>query len=324
MNKILIIRFSSIGDVILTTPVVRCLKKQANVQVHYLTKKSYAGMLQQNPYVDHVHTMDQEIDSTLIQNLKAQQFNFVIDLHGNWRSLRIKKSLGIASKTFAKLNFYKWLLLYLRIDLMPQQHVVDRYLETVAHMGVSNDQQGLDYFIPSPTKVEAVLDSPFIAWSLGGSFVQKKLEVQQVADACKKISLPIFLLGGPEEAADAEAIMEACGQQNIQNFCGKFSLDQTALLIKNCRLLLSNDTGLMHIGAAFKKSIISFWGCTKPSLGFAPYGAANNSIQILSKVSDKPCSKHGKSCKHSTKGCVKFIEPKEIEEALISLLQEPN
>ena len=141
---------------------------------------------------------------------------------------------------------------------MPQQHVVDRYMETIAHMGVSNDQQGLDYFIPSQTKVEAVLDSPFIAWSLGGSFVQKKLEVQQVADACKKISLPIFLLGGPEEAADAEAIMEACGQQNIQNFCGKLSLDQTALLIKNCRLLLSNDTGLMHIGAAFKKSIISF------------------------------------------------------------------
>ena len=85
-------------------------------------------------------------------------------------------------------------------------------------------------------------------------------------------------------------------------------------------VLLSNDTGLMHIGAAFKKSIISFWGCTKPSLGFAPYGAASDSVEILSNISKRPCSKHGKSCKHKNLGCIKFIDSKDIEKAVLKLL----
>ena len=312
MKKVLIIRFSSIGDIILTTPVLRCLKQQTVLEVHYLTKKSFSGLLQYNPYLEAVHYIDKEIGAELIEKLKAEQFDFIVDLHGNWRSLRIKKALGLPSKTFTKLNLKKWLLIHLGIDLMPRQHVADRYLDTVAHLGVSNDHKGLDYFMAPETSVDVDLNKPFIAWSIGGSFIHKKLAATQVADVCNKIDLPVFLLGGPQEVDDADAIIEACGQQNIQSFCGKLSLDQTALLIKNSRVLLSNDTGLMHIGAAFKKSIVSFWGCTKPSLGFAPYAAASSSVQLLSETSKRPCSKHGKSCKHNALGCIKSIDANKI------------
>ena len=312
MKKVLIIRFSSIGDIILTTPVLRCLKQQTVLEVHYLTKKSFSGLLQYNPYLEAVHYIDKEIGVELIEKLKAEKFDFIIDLHCNWRSLRIKKALRLPSKTFAKLNLKKWLFIHLGIDLMPRQHVADRYIDTVAHLGVSNDHKGLDYFMAPETSVDVDLNKPFIAWSIGGSFTTKKLAATQVADVCNKIDLPVYLLGGPQEVDDADAIIEACGQQNIQSFCGKLSLDQTALLIKNSRVLLSNDTGLMHIGAAFKKSIVSFWGCTKPSLGFAPYAAASSSVQLLSETSKRPCSKHGKSCKHNALGCIKSIDANKI------------
>ena len=320
LKKVLIIRFSSIGDIILTTPVLRCIKQQLGVEVHYLTKKSFSGLLQHNPNVDALHCIDKEIGVDLIEKLKAEQFDFLVDLHGNWRSLRIKKALGVPSKTFAKLNLQKWLLIHLGIDLMPRQHVADRYLDTLAHLGVSNDHIGLDYFMAPETSVDVDLNKPFIAWSIGGSFTPKKLDVAQVADVCNKMDEPVYLLGGSEEVEEAEAIIEVCGQANIKSFCGKLSLDQTALLIKKSRVLLSNDSGLMHIGAAFKKTIISFWGCTKPSLGFAPYAAASDSVEILSNISKKPCSKHGKSCKHKNNGCIKFIDSKDIEKAVLKLL----
>lgn len=320
LKKVLIIRFSSIGDIILTTPVLRCIKQQLGLEVHYLTKKSFSGLLQHNPHVDALNCIDKEIETELIEKLKAEQFDFLVDLHGNWRSLRIKKALGLPSKTFAKLNLQKWLLIHLGIDLMPRQHVADRYLDTVAHLGVSNDHKGLDYFMAPETSVDVDLNKPFIAWSIGGSFTPKKLAAAQVTEVCKKMDVPVYLLGGSQEVEEAEAIIEACGQPNIKSFCGKLSLDQTALLIKNSRVLLSNDTGLMHIGAAFKKSIVSFWGCTKPSLGFAPYAAASDSIEILSNISKRPCSKHGKSCKHKNLGCIKFIDSKDIEKAVLKLL----
>lgn len=320
MKKVLIIRFSSIGDIILTTPVLRCIKQQLGLEVHYLTKKSFSGLLQHNPHVDALHFIDKEIGAELIEKLKAEQFDFLVDLHGNWRSLRIKKTLGVPSKTFAKLNLQKCLLIHLGIDLMPRQHVADRYLDTLVHIGVSNDHKGLDYFMAPETSVDVDLNKPFIAWSIGGSFTPKKLAAAQVADVCNKMDVPVYLLGGSEEIEEAEAIIEVCRQSNIKSFCGKLSLDETALLIKKSKVLLSNDTGLMHIGAAFKKSIVSFWGCTKPSLGFAPYAAASDSIEILSNISKRPCSKHGKSCKHKRLGCIKFIDSKDIEKAVLKLL----
>ena len=320
MKKVLVIRFSSIGDIILTSTVLRCIKQQLGIEVHYLTKKSFSGLLHYNPYIDALHCIDKEIEFGLIEKLKAEKYDFVIDLHGNWRSYKIKKALSISSKTFKKLNLQKWLLIRFGIDLLPRQHVVDRYIDTIAHMGVSNDNKGLDYFMDPETSVDVDLNKTFIAWSIGGSFISKKLSSSQVADVCNKINLPVYLLGGPEEVDEAHSIQKTCRKSNIKSFCGKLSLDQTALIIKNCRILLTNDTGLMHIGAAFKKSIVSFWGCTKPSLGFYPYYAALDSIEIISNISKRPCSKHGKSCQHKSLGCIKSIDPNDIEKALLKLL----
>ena len=151
--KILILRFSSIGDIVLTTPVPRTLKTQLDAEVHYCTKKQYHAILANNPYLDKIHVLEGKL-SLLIQQLKRENFDYVIDLHHNLRTQIIKKRLGVKSYSFPKLNIEKWLMVNLKVNKLPNVHIVDRYMETVAPLGVKMDSLGLDYFIPEQDEVE--------------------------------------------------------------------------------------------------------------------------------------------------------------------------
>ena len=151
--KILILRFSSIGDIVLTTPVVRTLKTQLEaVEIHYATKIQYRDLFEVNPYIDRMHYLGDKL-SALIAELRKENFDCLIDLHHNLRTLRIKQALGIRSYSFNKLNVEKWLKVNLKIDHLPNVHIVDRYMDTVKSLGVKMDTLGLDYFIPEKDDV---------------------------------------------------------------------------------------------------------------------------------------------------------------------------
>ena len=298
MKKILIIRFSSIGDVVLTTPVIRCVKQQLAVEVHYLTKASFAGLLESNPYVDRVHTIDKNVDHALVQKLRAEQFDFVIDLHNNLRTLRLKSALKVPSKSFPKLNVQKWLLVTFKVRRMPDVHIVDRYLETVKHLGVENDGEGLDYFIPEGSVVELnrlpeTHASGYVAVVIGGQHATKMMPLAKLIEVCHALKSPVVLLGGPEDAAKGEAILDAIGPQ-VFNACGKFKLDESASLVQQALWVITHDTGLMHVAAAFKKRIVSVWGNTVPELGMHPYLTdAGSKMVEIKNLSCRPCSKIG-------------------------------
>jgi ADP-heptose:LPS heptosyltransferase len=153
--KILVIRFSSIGDIVLTSPVVRCIKKQLpHAEVHFLIKPQFKAVVEHNPYIDKIHYLGDSIAETIAQ-LRAENFDYLIDLHNNLRSLRIKLALsGVKSFSFDKLNFQKWLLVNMHLNRMPEVHIVDRYLHTVQSLGVKNDGAGLDYFMPESVAQE--------------------------------------------------------------------------------------------------------------------------------------------------------------------------
>jgi ADP-heptose:LPS heptosyltransferase len=300
MKKILIIRFSSIGDIVLTTPVIRCLKKQLNAEVHYLTKSSFKGMLNNNPYVDKVHTIDKEISKELIAELKAENFDFVADLHHNLRTLRLKNALNTPSKSFPKYNIQKWLLVNLKIDRMPKIHIVDRYMETVSTLGVVNDNEGLDYFIPENSRVNLSRlpegqAKGYVGLVIGGQHATKMMPQTKLIEVCRNLSEPIVLLGGPEDSDRAEEIVQSVGTK-VFNACGKFKLDESASLVQQANWIITHDTGLMHIAAAFKKRIVSVWGNTVPELGMYPYLADPKSkIVEIKGLSCRPCSKIGYS-----------------------------
>ncbi|HXL56889.1 MAG TPA: glycosyltransferase family 9 protein [Chitinophagaceae bacterium] len=303
--KFLIIRFSSIGDIVLTTPVVRGLKQQLeNAEIHYLIKKSYSTIVENNPYVDKVHLLKDDWKQ-MIQSLKNENFDYIIDLHHNLRTWRIKIALrNITSFSFNKLNYEKWLLTALKINKLPKVHIVNRYMATVSPFGVRNDNKGLDYFIPEKDIVPAdhlPLGHRFgyIGLVIGAAHNTKKLPLHKLKELCTKIDHPIILLGGGEDKADGDAIADV-NPIKIYNACGKFNINESADLVRKSKLIISHDTGLMHIAAAFRKPILSVWGNTVPEFGMAPYYGKfeirNSKFEILN-LPCRPCSKIGyKKC----------------------------
>ncbi len=294
--KILIIRFSSIGDIVLTTPVIRCLKKQLHAEIHFITKKAYRDVLIHNPYIDKLHLLEDDLADN-IAALKKENFDFIIDLHHNLRSLRIRKALPKKAYAFNKLNLKKWLLVNLKIDRMPGVHIVDRYMDTVKNLGVVNDGMGLDYFIHEDERVplNSLPESHrqgFIGIAMGAQHATKRLPAKKILELCRQIGKPVILLGGPEDAALAEEIVAGTGSR-VYNACGKYKLNQSASLVQQAEKIISHDTGLMHIAAAYKKDIVSVWGNTVPEFGMYPYLPGASLIAEVKGLSCRPCSKIG-------------------------------
>ncbi|MBF9142002.1 glycosyltransferase family 9 protein [Hymenobacter properus] len=298
--KILVLRFSSIGDIVLTTPVVRALAQQVpQAEVHFATKPAYRGLLEPNPYITKVHCLTGSLGE-LVQALKAERFDYIVDLHNNLRTRLIKLRLGVKSSSFDKLNWQKWLLVNFKVDKLPRVHIVQRYLAAAAPLGVRDDGRGLDYFIPAaqeidPATLPIAFQRGYVAVAIGAQHATKRLPMEKLVELCQRLApRPIMLLGGPEDAPAAEAIIAALGQASspIHNGCGRYSLHQSASLVRQAQFVVSHDTGLMHIAAAFGKLIYSVWGNTVPAFGMYPYKTEFQTLEVLG-LPCRPCSKIG-------------------------------
>ncbi len=305
--KILVIRFSSIGDIVLTTPVLRCIRQQLpEANIHYLTKAQYAPILSANPNIDKIHLLEEDLNK-LIVPLREEKFDFIADLHRNLRTTRVKTGLGdVKSAAFGKKNVEKWLLTNLRINLMPEESIVSRYFEAVKPIGVRDDGGGLEYHIPEQARITNE-DIPTSHWTgyvacvIGGSYNTKKLPVAQWKKFCAEVPYPVMLIGGPEDREEGRLVAED-DPIKIYNSCGKFSINESAALIERSRVVVSNDTGMMHVATAFRKPVISLWGNTAPELGMFPYYGGNSLKRRVSPLSVllenknlrcHPCSKLG-------------------------------
>lgn len=299
--RILILRFSSIGDIVLTTPVMRCIKNShPDAHITYVTKKSFAGILLSNPNVDRVISLDgnwTEIKGSLLK----EDFDHIIDLHNNLRSKRLARGLTGQYKAFPKRNIEKWLFVNLKINRMPKQHIVDRYLEAAEALNLVNDGMGLDYYIPSDTELPELPSFPFVVLAIGGQHATKRMPDSKLAELIAQIEYPVVLIGGKEEMATADLLQDQYPEQITFNYCGQISLNQSALLLTKSRGMLTHDTGMMHIAAALQIPILSVWGNTVPDFGMTPYYSANpeNTSRELSRsfevegLSCRPCSKIG-------------------------------
>ncbi len=317
--KILILRFSSIGDIVLTTPVIRAVKQQLRgddgqpARVHFCTKARYAGLLADNPHVDKVHTLEDSLP-TLLRELRAENFDYVVDLHHNLRTWLVKRTLGRPAYSFNKLNWEKWLYVRFKINRLPNVHVVDRYLQTVAPLGVRPDGKGLDYFIPYRDEVETewlpeTHRNGYVVYAIGAQFATKQLPVGRMIELCDRINKPIVLLGDQRDAARGEELTRFFERRAegvayepgltrlnkktvLYNACGRYNLNQSASLVRGAQVVFTHDTGLMHIAAAFGKTIYSIWGNTTPFFGMYPYKTRFVVLEN-NKVRCRPCSKIG-------------------------------
>lgn len=258
-----------------------------------------------NPYIDKFYYFDKNIDS-LIRELREEKYDYVIDLHKNFRSLKIKNTLNVPSHTIDKLTLQKFLLTRLSINVMPRRHITQRSLDAVLPLGVQDDGLGLDYYIPAgdvvlPADIPTSHHAGFIALVIGGSYYTKKLPVDKLQELCSKVEHPVILLGGNEDSATGNMIASV-DPVKVYNAAGKFNLNESADLVRQSKLVVSHDTGLQYIACAFSKPVLALWGGTSPKLQVEPYYGSSmksNSLyeNIFLNLSCQPCSNYGtKTC----------------------------
>ena len=312
--KILKIRFSSIGDIVITSPVIRCTrKKYPEAEIHFLTKKQFSALVQPNPHLDKILILEKNLIQT-IEQLQAENYNLVIDLHKNLRTVRIKQALKTKWYSYNKLNVHKWLFVNFKINLLPNKHLVDRYFDDLKKVGIPNDEQGLEFHFPTDFKfdLESLNLAPnnYIALSIGGTYATKRIPNNRLQMLIKRLKLPVLLLGhGEDDEANAELILKN-NTHKVVNGVGKFNLYESAYLIKHAKLVVTGDTGLMHIAAAFQKNIEAIWGNTHASFGMFAYvqsrnGSIVNNHQV--HLNCRPCSKLGsKTCPRNHFNCMQL------------------
>ena len=328
--KFLIIRFSSIGDIVLASPVFRCLKNQVPLaEVHFLTKLSFKMVTSSNPYIDKFFYYDNDLNN-VIEELRKENYDYVIDLHNNFRSVKVKRSLKKKYFTIDKLSVEKFFLTKFHINLMPGIHITKRSLQTIKSFGVQDDGLGLDYFIADSNKISEN-DLPtshqagYIAIIIGANHRTKKLPVHKLKELCSKIVYPIILVGGKEEFEEGRIISET-DPIKIYNACGKFNLNESADLVRRSDLVISNDTGLQYIACAFKRPLLAIWGSTSPKLDVEPFYGDKFMNQYKGKIyeniivpglSCQPCSKYG--LKECPLGHFKCMEKHDIDRIVLKV-----
>jgi ADP-heptose:LPS heptosyltransferase len=323
--RLLFIRFSSIGDIVFTTPAIRAAKQQLpGVEIHFLTKQNMKAVTEANPYIDHFHYLDKDL-STTINQLKAIDFDYVIDLHKNFRTFKIKRALGVPALTYNKLSWQKLLLTKLHLNFMPVRHISDRCVDTLKPLGILNDGKGLDYFVPNQIQlntnaIPASHKGGYIALVIGASFASKKLPIEKLQELCALLKYPVVLVGGKEDKLEGEQVAKV-DPIKIFNACGKFSLHESALIVQQSKTVISHDTGFLYIACAYHKKTVAIWGATSPALQVEPYypilDSNSSGVQnvqatemyynaIVPNLSCQPCSNYGtKQCPQGHFACMR-------------------
>jgi ADP-heptose:LPS heptosyltransferase len=297
--RILILRFSSIGDIVLTTPVMRCIKTQLpDAHITYVSKKAFGGILENNPHIDKLVLLDR--DFTALKNqLRGEKFDYILDLHNNLRTKRLCRTLKGTYLAFPKLNIQKWLLVNFKINKLPPVHIVDRYMETAKPLGIHYDGKGLDYFIHTETVLPELPKVPFMALAIGGQHATKRLPINKLREILHRCEVPLVILGGKEEIETASILENEFPHCVAFNYCGTISLDQSARVLTRSAGLMTHDTGLMHIAAALQVPVLSVWGNTVPAFGMTPFFPTGSEAALSSEIFEikglycRPCSKIG-------------------------------
>ena len=323
--KVLVIRFSSIGDIVLTSPVVRSLAQSPQVnEVHFLSKSNFQQLLLPNPYLTQVHSLMDSFQET-IDELRAENFDHIIDLHNNLRSWRVSRALNCQSSRVDKYNWSKFKMTRFQARGIVVPHIVDRYGATLKDLGIELDGEGLDFFIPHEAEVSAAAElqqsaigaqmDRTLAVVLGASYRTKRWLTSNFIHLLNSLSRPALLIGGPdmeEEAAELEKGLTI----PFFNAVGKYGIWESAAMMKQCESVLAHDTGFMHIAAAFKMKIYSIWGNTVPEFGMTPYHTPYEVLEVPN-LSCRPCSKLGFDvCPQRHFRCMKDLSPERVLERI--------
>lgn len=333
-SNILVIRLSSIGDLVLATPVFELLKRRfPAARIQLLVKPQFAGVLTAHPAIDQIQVLGHTLAET-VRRLREERFSHVIDLHANWRSLYIRQGLALPTVVWNKESIGKLRLVWLKDRKLRLSHVVERYCATLATLGIQEPPPALSYPLP-PAAIEyaqrvtgqhlAVFGQGHaIGLVLGATFSTKQWPLALATEWITQCPHPVVLLGGKAEQALATALMTGLSPERrnrVLNAVGSCSLHESAALMTLCQAVVTNDTGLMHIAAALQLPTVVVWGNTVPALGMYPFGNRFESVEVTG-LACRPCSHLGYHvCPKGHFRCMLGNTPERISTALERILQ---
>jgi len=328
-GKILIIRLSSIGDILLSTPFIRQVRETfPDANIDFVVKDIYRDLLTFNPHINELYCLKlnegrKELDALKVK-LRKKAYNVIFDLHNNMRSNYLKHGIhSEKTSSIKKEKIKQSLLVHFKINLYKKETPIpNRYLSVAKDYGVADDGKGLELLWKKETldstEKKAIsmgleLNHPYICLAPGAGFFTKQWPVEKFESLVKLIQqdkkFQIIVLGDDK---DREIGFSSKNLKNIIDSSGKLSLLETAYIISKGKMIVSNDSGLMHMATAVNTPVLAIFGSTVKELGFFPYRAKSMVIEN-SDLSCRPCSHIGRNtCPKGHFKCMNEISPEQV------------
>lgn len=340
VEKILVFRLSSIGDIVLTTALVRCLRNTyPNAQIDFVVKRQFASILQCVPYISNVFQLDTTSGFKgllrLRRSLSKQKYDVVLDIHKNWRSYFITKLIGAHKRfSFNKLSFKRWLLIKYKLDAYNVvRPVYLRFLDSAATIGVKDDGKKTEIVVPE--RIQQHIDNyledngikPYkdiIVICPGASFLNKQWAAENFVDLSQKIisklHYQVVLLGGFKEKKLCDDIAAKC-KGVIISVAGVFDLSQSAALLNRAQVTVANDTGMLHMSEALNVPVVGIYGPTIRQFGYYPILSQSKVAQV--ELACRPCTKMGMDyCPNGSYNCMKMISVDQVFEDIKEIISK--
>lgn len=317
LNKILVIRLSSLGDVLLTTPVLRALKQKFKTsEIHFLVKPQFADAVRYNHNISKIHEYDPERIDEIKSILEKERFDLTIDLQNNFRSRDITRGLKSELRKISKPTLKKWLLVNTKINLLKDLKTIPhRYSETVENLQL--DSNGLDLFLPEGFESDLENNINYVGFCPGAQHFTKRWPKEyfiELGNMLSRNNYKVVLFGGKIDKGICSEISAGIG--NCINFQNDDELYKIADGMKKCKLIVSNDTGLMHVAAAINVPVISIFGSSVKEFGFIPYNVRSKILEN-NHINCRPCSHIGKSeCPQQHFKCMKEIDAQYVHDQI--------
>ncbi|NWF90169.1 MAG: lipopolysaccharide heptosyltransferase II [Ignavibacteriaceae bacterium] len=323
-QKILIVRLSSLGDVLLTTPLIRSLKKDnSKTEIHFLVREEYKDALVNNKNISKLIIFNRTDSAAKIKSeLSQSKYELIIDLQNNFRSRNLIFGLNCPVVRFKKLSLQKFLLVNLKLNLLKNSpQIPERYAATLNNLKL--DDEGLELISDRKASLSLTINQKLIGFCPGSRHFTKMWPKEYYVELGRKLiadGFGIVLFGGKSDkqiCAEISSSLNGC-----LNLCNENDLLQTAADMKMCKAVVCNDSGLMHTASAVQVPLAAIFGSTVKEFGFVPYKCKNLILENKS-LTCRPCSHIGRSsCPKKHFKCMKELTPQLVYNSLISFLNK--
>ncbi len=335
MLCVLLVRFSSIGDILLTTPLVRALaRRHPEAKLVYVTKRAMAPLVADNPHLTEVVTLEPgEPIRHLARRLRTLAPTHGLDLHGSVRSAGLRLLVRCRWSGYRKRKLARALLISAKLDAYRRRApaaVAERYFEAARRLDTRPDG-GPPEFCLGPGATERVAQwlaerglgggARLAALAPGAAHATKRWPVAHWSALVERLGAAGYrpvVVGGPEDRGLAQQLV-AEGGSAVASAAGEFSLQETGALLARARVVVSGDTGVMHMATGVGTPVVALFGPTVAQFGFFPYHAP---AAVLERALDcRPCSATGTAaCPLGHHRCLADITPEEVAAAVERLV----